>query len=413
MAVTFKTNVKAAPTVEVEKTSGPPPADKKLSVVKMVPKGIPAVGSAAEVLAGIRKDKGDKVVVMGNTIAPVRRLPTGIFEFDFATGGGFPRGRYSIVYGPESSCKTNLALKAVAQAQKLPAPCNKAVWVNIEQTFDPIWAEKMGVNTKELIVVQAGYGEEAVDLTIALVQAEDVALVVADSLAALIASKEIAKSVEEYDVGTTAMLIKRMANKLMIAFGEERKRDHDPCVIFINQIRYKPNTRFGDPETMPGGEAIKFLCSLRVRTSAKNIINTKTGKLVYKETKVVVKKAKVPVRTTSFEFKLCMIAADGLSVGETDSFNGVKVHLQALQLLAKTPKGWALQMGKKSIPFATLSAMEERYLSDGAFSLACQGLVIEQHKDEMILVEEPDTSPKDVQPGTAVDVEVDDGDVSY
>jgi len=130
-----------------------------------------------------------RILVRGNEIKPVRRLPTGIFEFDFYTGGGFPCGRYSTVYGPESSNKTNLCLKAVASAQRQKPPCNKAVWVNIEQTFDPAWAEKMGVDTKELLVVQAGYGEEAIDLVDALVRAEDVAILVVDSLAGLIASK--------------------------------------------------------------------------------------------------------------------------------------------------------------------------------------------------------------------------------
>ena len=110
----------------------------------------------------------------------------------------------------------------------------------------------MGVDTKQLLVVQAGYGEEAIDLVDALVRAEDVAIVVVDSMAGLIASKEIAQSVENYDIGTSALLIKRMVNKLMIAFCEEQKRDHDPCVILINQTRFKPGVMFGDPETMPG-----------------------------------------------------------------------------------------------------------------------------------------------------------------
>lgn len=377
---------------------GTPTPEPEPEVIKKKEKGKPPSGNLLEVLAGIRKDKGDKVVVAGNKIPVVRRLPTGIFEFDFYSGGGFPCGRYSIVYGPESSNKTNLCLRAVANAQKQPAPCNKAVWVNVEQSFDPVWAEKMGVDTAALLVVQAGYGEEAIDLVDALVRAEDVAILVVDSMAGLIASKEIAQSVENYDIGSSALLIKRMVNKLMIAFGESQKKDHDPCVILINQTRFKPGVMFGDPETMPGGEAQKFLSSLRVRLSSKNIIDKATNILMFKETHVVVKKAKVPVRAVSFDFRLCVHAHDELKVGETDSFNTVKSHLQALNLLTKTNKGWALQ-GKE---YPTLTVIEDRYVKDVDYRMKLQGLVITSYQDKLVLVEETDYSPKDVAPGTVV-----------
>lgn len=385
--------------LNLKAAASPVPEPKK----KDAKKG-PLSGTLSEVLAGIRKDKGDKVVVQGNKIPIVRRMPTGVFEFDFYTGGGFPCGRYSIVYGPESSCKTNIALKAVANAQKQAPPTNKAIWVNVEQSFDPIWAEKMGVDTSELLVVQAGYGEEAIDLVDALVRAEDVAILVVDSMAGLIASKEIAQSVENYDIGSSALLIKRMVNKLMIAFCEEQKRDHDPCVILINQTRFKPGVMFGDPETMPGGEAQKFLSSLRVRFSAKNVIDKATNTMTFKTTNAVVKKAKVPVRATSFEFNFCVHAFDDLKIGETDSFNMVKSHLQALNLVQKTTKGYALPV--LNLEFPTITAMEEKYKHDEPFRMVLQGLVINSYKEKMLLVEEADYSPNEVPAGNPVEVDV-------
>lgn len=389
------------------KLKSPTPVPAVVPVVKT--KGKPPSGTVADVLAGIRKDKGDKVVVMGNKIPIVRRLATGIFEFDFYTGGGFPCGRYSIVYGPESSNKTNLCLKAVAAAQKLAPPCNKVIWVNIEQSFDPIWAEKMGVDTKSLLVVQAGYGEEAIDLVDALVRAEDVALVVVDSMAGLIASKEIAQSVESYDIGSSALLIKRMVNKLMIAFCEEQKRDHDPCVILINQTRYKPGVLFGDPETMPGGEAQKFLSSLRVRLNSKNITDKALNMVLFKDTRVVVKKAKVPVRAASFDFSLCVHAHDELQIGDTNSFNMIKSHLQALNLLEKHKDGWKVMVagnkGKSvAVMFTTLSAIADTYNKDKAFQTQLQAVVLDHYQDKLMLVEETDFSPKDVEPGKIVEV---------
>lgn len=407
MALKLKSDAPIKLSEHTKENVAPEPVVDPLPKGKKNDKKSVASGNLQEVLAGIRKDKGDKVVVKGNKIPVVRRLATGIFEFDFYSGGGFPCGRYSIVYGPESSNKTNLCLKAVAAAQKLSPPCNKAIWVNIEQSFDPIWAEKMGVNTSQLLVVNAGYGEEAIDLVDALVRAEDVALVVVDSMAGLIASKEIAQSVENYDIGSSALLIKRMVNKLMIAFCEEQKRDHDPCVILINQTRYKPGVLFGDPETMPGGEAQKFLSSLRVRLYAKNIINTALNTVMFKETRVTVKKAKVPVRAAAFEFSLCVHAHDDLQVGETNSFNMVKSHLQALNILVKTPKGYAIQTGDAvhpAIHFPTLTAIQDRYAKDHIFRMVLQGLVIELYKDKLVLVEETDYSPKEISPGTTVEV---------
>jgi len=403
VALNLKSSTSAKPSVPEPKPEPPPK--------KTASKTPGYSGNLQEVLAGIRKTKGDKVAVPGNAIPSVRRLPTGIFEFDFYIGGGFPCGRYSIVYGPESSCKTNLALKAVATAQKLPPPVNKAVWVNVEQSFDPFWAEKMGVDTKNLLVVNAGYGEEAIDLCDALVRAEDVAILVVDSMAGLIASKEIAQSVENYDIGSSALLIKRMVNKLMIAFCEEAKRDHDPCVILINQTRFKPGVLFGDPETMPGGEAQKFLSSLRVRVRATNIIDNASSTLLFKETHAVIKKAKVPVRAVNFTFKFCVSDHDDLKIGETDSFNMVKSHLQAMGLLVKDTKGYALhltapgQKSKGNLPFPTLTAMSDQYTADLTFRMMVQKLVMDNYADTLMLVEEKDFSAKDVEPGEAVPVQ--------
>jgi RecA/RadA recombinase len=266
----------------------------------------------------------------------------------------------------------------------------------------------MGVNTSDLLVVNAGYGEEAIDLCDALVRAEDVAILIVDSMAGLIASKEIAQSVENYDIGTSALLIKRMVNKLMIGFCEEQKRGHDPCVILINQTRFKPGVLFGDPETMPGGEAQKFLSSLRVRVRATNIVDKAVNRVMFKDTQVTVKKAKIPVRAASFDFKLCVHDHDDMHIGETDSFNMVKSHLQALGYLVKTSKGYAIQTGdpvQPTIDFPTLTAMQERYQKHEGFRMVLQGLVIESYKDKLILVEESDYSPSDVPTGTPVEVE--------
>lgn len=356
----------------------------------------PISSDLSTILAAVRKDVGEHTVVTGNTTPPVQRQPTGIFELDFYLGGGFPKGRYSIVYGPESSTKSNIAFLAIAQAQKAPGPNNKAVLFNIEQTYDPPWAQILGVDTENLIVVNPAYGEQAVDILDAIMRAEDVSIVVVDSVAALISSKEIANSTEQYDIGTSALLIKRMVNKMMIAFGEEAKRGHYPCVILINQTRFKPGVMFGSPETMPGGEAQKFLSSLRIRTSASNVIDPKTNLTTFKAVDVTVKKAKIPIRAMSFKFNLCVSPSDGLSPGETNSFNMVKGYLQALGLLNKGPKGYVI--AGLAGTWSTLSEIQEQYRADSEFCAALQKMVNDA-MTETTLVEEEQQGPAKALPG--------------
>jgi len=361
------------------------PAVKKGKAQKEVKSAFPT-GSTAAITAAIHKSKGEHVVVAGNSIPPVPRLRTGIFEFDLYTGGGFPRGRYSIVYGPESSCKTNLAYAAAAQAQRDSPNCNKVVWVNLEGTFDPQWAGQFGLDTSQVIVVNPGYGEEAVDLIDAYMRAEDVSLLVVDSIAALVGSKEIGQSAESFDVGTSSLLIKRLVMKMMYAFAKEKATHHEPCVILINQTRYKIGVMFGDPETMPGGEAQKFLASLRIRTYGKNIDvkDVNPNKHAIKQVSVVVKKSKVPVLSNKFDLDMVMIPHDNLSVGQTNSWPTVKNYLQQLGLMTKSPKGYEV-LGNL---FPKQSDIEDQYLFDEDFRLQLQGVVIDSLKEDMKLVDE-------------------------
>lgn len=336
-------------------------------------------GELAGIILKIKKELGEKSVVKGSEIPQVRRLPTGVFEFDLAIGGGFPYNRYSIVYGPESSGKTNLVYKAIAQAQRLPPPCNKAVFVDLEGTFDPSWAMHFGVDVDELIVVKPSYGEQAVDMIDALIRANDVAFLGVDSIAVLIAAKEVAGSTEKADVGTSALLIKRLSNKLAIALSEEQKRGHDICVVLLNQTRFKIGVMFGDPETMPGGQTVKFNASLivRIRGSNKTVKEISSTVPAFKETHCTVKKAKVGIAQAAFEYDMCMLEHDGLTVGETDSFSKVKSMLQASGNLVKNSKsGWDLTIDGELMNFPKLEVIQDTYRAENEFALALQSEVI-------------------------------------
>jgi len=338
------------------------------------------------ILAQIRKEKGDKVVVNGRQVPKIKRLPTGNFDFDFATGGGFPLSRISNVYGLEGSGKTALCYMAIAQAQRQPPPCNKAVYIDLEHTIDPVWAAMFGIDLDELVLVQPAYGEEAVDLIDALVYAEDVALIVVDSIANLVAIKEVEQSSEKYDVGTTSILAKRMINKLVIALTKEERRGHQPAVVFINQIRYKIGVMFGNPEICPGGKAKDFAYSLSVRLSAKNKIVKEISPDVpaFKETTAEIKKAKVPVIKTSFGYDMCVYPHNGLMVGQVNSWNTVANHLKQLGILQKVSAGWLLQ----NKLYKTLVPIQDTYEAEPHFALELQRLVIEAFKDKMTFVEQ-------------------------
>jgi recombination protein RecA len=365
------------------------PKESPQSIAEKKPSELKAV------MMAINKSKPN-VLYVGSSIPQVRRLATGVFEFDYATGGGFPRGRMSIVYGPESSGKSNICYCAAAVAQRLPESCNKVVWVDLEGTFDPKWARCFGIDTDKLVIVKPGYGEEAVDLCDALVRADDVALLVVDSIATMVSSKEVGQSVETMDVQGISTLVKRLVNKFAIALSQESKRGHDPAIIMINQTRFKIGVMFGDPETMPGGQTMKFLSSLTVRLYGKNKIdkNVDANKVIFKETKMVIKKAKVPVNKVDTDYDLCMVAHGDLQVGQTNSFGTVKTMLQNAGLLVKHPKGWELQ----GVVYPKLEVLQEAYLSEPQFTVMLQDLATKSMSADGILVEAapeaPYTGPK-------------------
>jgi recombination protein RecA len=344
----------------------------------------------AAVLAGIKKEKGDKVAVTARNIPLVKRIPTNIFEFDLATGGGFPCARYSIVYGPESSGKTNAVFCAIAAAQRMPPPCNKAVFVDLESAFDPAWAAQFGINIDELIVIRPAYGEEACDLVDAVVRAEDVAFVAVDSLAAIIGIKEVEQSAEKFDVGTSPLLIKRMCTKLVAALSAEEKNGHTPAVVLLNQTRMEIGKMFGNPEKMPGGKAMLFYSCLTVRLSGKNKVVKALGVDVpaFKETSARIVKAKVQVIRSEFEYDLCMLPHENLKVGDTDSWNSVAAYLKSMGMLAKADngKGWDLFGMNKP----TLVYYQDMYATDPAFKLQCQQAIVDfQSKQSGFTIEAP------------------------
>jgi len=228
-------------------------------------------------------------------IVPISVISTGAISFDAALGvGGFPRGRVVEVFGPESSGKTTITLQVIADAQKAGG---MAAFVDAEHALDPVYAKKLGVDVDNLLVSQPDYGEQALEITEALVRSGAIDVLVVDSVAALVPKAELDGEMGDSHVGLQARLMSQALRKLTGTVSKSRT-----CLIFINQIREKIGVMFGNPETTTGGRALKFYSSIRI--DIRRIAAIKEGEMVVgSRTKVKVVKNKVaaPFREAEFD----------------------------------------------------------------------------------------------------------------
>ena len=287
----------------------------------------------AQVLADIEKQFGKGAIMkLGEQKnMEIDVVPSGSISLDIALGvGGYPKGRIIEIYGPESSGKTTFALHAIAEVQKTGG---RAAFIDAEHSLDPVYASNLGVNIDELLLSQPDTGEQALEICDALVKSEAVSIIVIDSVAALVPQAEIDGEMGDSHVGLQARLMSQALRKLSGSISKT-----NTIVIFINQLREKVGVMFGNPETTPGGKALKYYSSVRLDIrrgeqikSGNDVIGNRTN------IKVVKNKVAPPFKS----------AAVDIMYGEGISQSGELVDLAADANIIEKSGAWYAYKGEK------------------------------------------------------------------
>jgi recombination protein RecA len=288
------------------------------------------MGELQKIINSLNKKIPGSVMKLGEkAYQQVPRVSTGSFALDVEIGGGIPENSIIEVFGELSTGKSLLALKTIAEVQKLG---RTAAYVDLENALDIQWAKKLGVNVKELLISQPSSAEQTVDIVSSLLSSRELGILVLDSIASMVPLVEIEKSAEEQQMGVAAKLVNKMVRRMQstlqpINLGDEQT--YNPCIVFlINQIRMNPGVRYGSPEVTPHGKGVPFAASIRVKLRRGEVIKEKDN-AIGQEIKFQVKKNKtyMPFRVGQFDFSYLS--------GEFDNIKSIIQYAMAYKLISR------------------------------------------------------------------------------
>ncbi len=354
-------------------------------------------------LKDILKDLEEKAETKGSfggDLVQVPRLSTGILELDLGIGGGFPYGRMTEVFGPESAGKTNLVLGGIREAQRAD-PKMKQAFLDVEGTWDPLWAIAWGIDVSRVYVIRPDFAEQTSDAMQMLITADDINFIAVDSLGAMSPKDEIEDDTTKQHYGGAAKPIKRMTQKTVRELNRRRNAGIPaPVVVWVNQTRANFDAGlYGNPEKTTGGKSPMFAFSLRLRAYSSNVIDTKVSKTlpVMKEMSILVKKYKVPITAAAIKYKLAVQPYKDLKIGEVDSWHTVENILKAQGVLTQLPKGKGWTMYGED--YKILKDIRQKFRDDNAFRAAITQGLVSAAVSSSGFVQEGDDEPFDPETG--------------
>lgn len=339
------------------------------------------------------KNHGEGTIQVGNVMPLTNHIPSGVFILDFALLGGFAQGYVSMVYGYESCGKTTRLLALIGEFQK-KNPVAWVGWIDTEGMYDPIWAEKNGVDTSRLLVSSPNYGELAVDIFEDMQSRESISLIIIDSIPHIVPVEVVEKSAEDHTMASHPRLMGKFCSKLTMGSNAERKKGHWVTVILVNQWRSKVGFVMGDPRTLPGGRQLNHIPTTKVELKKKktHLGKDKFGNECSDFDECSFKLDKVKhgqsIRTGEYQMYLNPNNDLGIPEGGVDNISPVTVFGKKMGFITGGGASWKLltQNKEESEEFTKFGKLEEvrNYLRDNPEEYEClaRSLIAAQRVDK-------------------------------
>lgn len=345
------------------------------------PEDLLTKGEIGAVMAKVAKLHGPNVIRSAELRPRYRHTPTNIFTLDLSMFGGFIEGGATLVYGRSGGGKSTLTGRVIGQAQR-KYPDKAAVLIDLEGTYQPEWGGFHGVDNSSLVLVQPDTGEQALDLALSLISAEETSVIAIDSLAALLPTKELEKSMEDLTVGEQGRLISRFCRVMQGRLNAESKRGHRPVVIWTNQWRNKIGVMYGDPRVLPGGDAQHYYAVSKVEIKNKE----ETGKgqdgigtVLVNQHSFVIAKSKVGTGIREGEFEMIRDPQNPMGQGFIDDAKSVIAWSRSMGHITGGGSSWRVK--ELDMKFGRLQEIADYMYSDDAWYANLKDFLIREYRE--------------------------------